>query len=76
MPCLNERHFNPQTSHVASFINSDYSKSSIYGRKGTTILYDHYITLTSHETLTFLGAKYTNVTFNRYTVTNKIEYEI
>lgn len=33
-------------------------KHKVYGRNGTMIVYDHYTTLTSHETFTTLGVKY------------------
>ncbi len=67
--CFNETHFNTLTSNNTS-LNIDtrtHSMINVNGWTGTMIIYDNFTTLSSHETFTYLGAKYIATTFNANT---------
>jgi hypothetical protein len=67
--CFNETHFNTLTSNNTS-LNIDtrtHSMINVNGWTSTMIIYDNFTTLSSHETFTYLGAKYIAATFNANT---------
>jgi hypothetical protein len=67
--CFNETHFNTLMFNNTS-LNIDtrtHSMISVNGRNYTMIIYDNFITLSSHETFTSLGVEYIVTTFNANT---------
>ncbi len=66
---LNETHFNTLTYNNTS-LNIDtrtHSMINVNGRNGSMIIYDNFITLSSHETFTYLKVEYIAATFNANT---------
>jgi hypothetical protein len=65
----NETHFNTLTSNNTSLnINTrTHSMISVNGWNGSTIIYDNFTTLSSHETFTSLRVEYITTTFNANT---------
>ncbi len=63
--CLNQTHFNPQTSNITFFIVLEkYSSINIYyAWNDKMIIYDKFVTLSSHETSTILRVEFIT-TFN------------
>jgi hypothetical protein len=74
--CLNETNFNTLTSNNTS-LNIDtrlHSTISVNGQNCTMIIYDNFITLSSHETFTSLRVEYIVTTLNANT--RKVNYII
>ncbi len=67
--CFNRTHFNTlMFNNTSSNIDRrTHSMISVNDRNGIMIIYDNFTTLWSHETFTFLGAKYIAATLNANT---------
>jgi len=56
--------FNNTSSNIDT---RTHTMINVNGRNGTMIMYDNFTTLSSHETITSLGAEYIATTFNANT---------
>ncbi len=68
--CFNETYFNTlMFNNTSSNIDTrTHSMISVNGQNGTMIIYDNFTTLSSHETITSLGAEYIATTLNANTI--------